>query len=760
MALIWHDWFATSATSSARSGSCIAPEPALPHARARHRSTTCSQAITIDPAMLLWLNGDRQHEVTPERELRPRDDGALLARAPTAAPTPRTTSASRHARSPAGRTTGTTTSGRQLPLRPGLHDNGAQDDLRPDRATSTGGLRAASCSTTRCTRRTSSTSSGRTSFRPRRRGRRWRRCERSTSRRPPDPPGRRGDPHAPRTSTTAPRIVKPPVVFIAGMLRARRRSIDTDSWAWLADIAGQQPLRPAERRRLGRDRWLDTSTLRGAGPPSPSWSSRMRSTPTTATTRTRRRGGGRPRARATGQPAVSLAHPQRAARLRAAASTPRDRRDWERERVPRASPERAAHADRHLPGSADLLTAELLRLQRVHPRRSCCARAAAQAGPGLPAIEPGMPMPGGHRPRPPLLPVARRAALLSVYGASRLGIGAAPGGHREAAGGRPQPVLVTIFLEGGIDGLSVLAPVNDPRYQQLRPTLKLSPGAGAAFAEDTSLHWHPRPRGLHDLHEAGKVSVMPAVSYDRPRTSRTSPRRHYWEVGALDPYGRTRLARAPARRDRHPRQPASGALAGRQPLAGAAPRKVPVAAVDGPADFDFWAPGVWGDVETLMFDAYRPRGRRTGHHGPQLAQAPAPRRQAMRAPLLRRSSTRQPASRSRYLSRRRRRSFPATWRRSPRSSPPACRSAASRSNAPGSYDTHEEQTGDLTSGLKLTADTLAAFQARPRGARPRRPGDDPLWSEFGRAPEENDSAAPTTAPPASASSSARPSRAR
>ena len=60
-------------------------------------------------------------------------------------------------------------------------------------------------------------------------------------------------------------------------------------------------------------------------------------------------------------------------------------------------------------------------------------------------------------------------------------------------------------------------------------------------------------------------------------------------------------------------------------------------------------------------------------------------------------------------------------------------------NAPGSYDTHEQEKNDLANGLKLTSDTLAAFQAdlEARGLADR--VITLLWSEFGRRPEQNDS---------------------
>jgi uncharacterized protein (DUF1800 family) len=60
-----------------------------------------------------------------------------------------------------------------------------------------------------------------------------------------------------------PRMVKPPVVYIAGLLRARGRGIDTDAWTWISDLAGQRLFDPPNVAGWDDSRWLDTSTLRG-----------------------------------------------------------------------------------------------------------------------------------------------------------------------------------------------------------------------------------------------------------------------------------------------------------------------------------------------------------------------------------------------------------------------------------------------------------------------------------------------------------------
>jgi hypothetical protein len=58
-------------------------------------------------------------------------------------------------------------------------------------------------------------------------------------------------------------MVKPPVVLLAGLLRAARRAVDTEAWAWLCENAGQRLFHPPDVSGWDDTRWLDTSTLRG-----------------------------------------------------------------------------------------------------------------------------------------------------------------------------------------------------------------------------------------------------------------------------------------------------------------------------------------------------------------------------------------------------------------------------------------------------------------------------------------------------------------
>jgi uncharacterized protein (DUF1800 family) len=59
-----------------------------------------------------------------------------------------------------------------------------------------------------------------------------------------------------------PPMVKPPVVHLATMLRRLGRPIDTEAWTWLCDQAGQQLFWPPNVSGWDDARWLDTSRMR------------------------------------------------------------------------------------------------------------------------------------------------------------------------------------------------------------------------------------------------------------------------------------------------------------------------------------------------------------------------------------------------------------------------------------------------------------------------------------------------------------------
>ena len=234
----------------------------------------------------------------------------------------------------------------------------------------------------------------------------------------------------------------------------------------------------------------------------------------------------------------------------------------------------------------------------------------AQAGRGLRGIEPGMPTPAGTG-------LSRRAFLarssglaLSVFGGVALSRLALEEGIAAAQSGSPSPVLVSIFLSGGLDSLSVLAPIGDPRYASLRPDLRLTPSGNTAdvFTEDDRLHWHPSAAPLRDLHRAGKVSVMPAIGYTGANQSHFTSR-HYWEVGEVNPFGR--IGWLGRYLDKHgvDDNPLQGLSLDYNLAPALAAADRPVAAVASPEYFSLGARDVWdATIRTRMVEALSAAG--------------------------------------------------------------------------------------------------------------------------------------------------------
>ena len=210
--------------------------------------------------------------------------------------------------------------------------------------------------------------------------------------------------------------------------------------------------------------------------------------------------------------------------------------------------------------------------RRLQPLRRALALAApAQggrgSGPRAAGDRAGHAAAGRHRPVPPLVRHAgrrrdaRRVRRLEARASAR-SRRASPPPRR----GPAQPVLVSVFLEGGADALSVLSPQGDPLYRKLRPKLALA--GGTAFAEDSRLFWHPAAGGLAQLYGEKKVSVMPAIGYTNADQSHFTSR-HYWEVGATSTDLRTGWLGRYLDGVGDDGQPAAGTLARRHARAGA-----------------------------------------------------------------------------------------------------------------------------------------------------------------------------------------------
>jgi uncharacterized protein (DUF1501 family) len=365
---------------------------------------------------------------------------------------------------------------------------------------------------------------------------------------------------------------------------------------------------------------------------------------------------------------------------------------------------------------------------RNYTRSQLLRQGAAQAGKGLPAIEAGMPLPAGTGMTRRSLLLRGSGLALAVYGATRLPLSALREGVAHAQA--PDRVLVSLFFDGGIDSLNVLAPINDSTYQSLRPTLGLD--SGLAVAGSSSVFWHPSAQGLKTLHDEGKVTILPAIGYDDANQSHFTSR-HYYEVGEVEVGGNTGwLGRyiEQVGNDDNPLQGVS--LSGDLSPMLATPSK-PVAAVESVSNYDMWSHvGGVGPVEAGMFDEFR----RFGEHGSNSAAMTQARR-----------ATHQTARLREELEAFGDYSSPVTYPDNylgERLSGLAALLAAGMPiqvatvNAIGGYDTHSNQNEDLQSNLQETCDAVLAFQ---RDLEARGLDDQVLvnmWSEFGRRPEEND----------------------
>jgi uncharacterized protein (DUF1501 family) len=366
---------------------------------------------------------------------------------------------------------------------------------------------------------------------------------------------------------------------------------------------------------------------------------------------------------------------------------------------------------------------------------NCGCTEYSRAGRGLPTIEDGMPLPAGTG-------LTRRSFIsrvsglaLSVYGAASLGPRAFEAGIAAAAAQAPdQRILVSVFLSGGVDSLTLLAPTGHSRYAALRPGLAMPAGQGTPFAEDTSLRWHPSVASLATLHGEGKVTVFPAVGYDDPNQSHFTSR-HYWEVGEVNPFGRWGwLGRY---LDRHgvADNPLQGLTLGWELQPSLAAQQVPVATVSQPDQYDFWSPGVWGPVHDRMIDAFGQLG--------EPATSDASLRYA-RQQVAATSTLREQLE-----------PFQSGWSTPPGVTYPdadfgrrlAALAAMIAGGLPlrvvaietGGYDTHSNQQQTLGPDLESVSLSLLAFQRdlEARGLEDRVLVH--VWSEFGRRPQENGS---------------------
>lgn len=370
--------------------------------------------------------------------------------------------------------------------------------------------------------------------------------------------------------------------------------------------------------------------------------------------------------------------------------------------------------------------------------------AAARAGQGLPAIEHGMPTPAGTGLSRKQFLMRSGAFVLTVYGAMHIDPSRMGEAIAEAAAGPPDPILISVYLDGGADSLSILAPVEDPIYRQLRPTLALSPDVGTPFADDQRLRWNPAVDSLRVLHEEGKLSVAPSIGYANPDQSHFTSR-HYWEVGDIDPRLQTGWLGRYLDIVGNPDNPLQGLSLDYSLSPSLAPAHTAVAAISQPSSYRFWHSNVWGGLEDTMVESLESLGsankasRDKGIKDAALASEQSMKLRRQLLPFATDEDNRPPELTSPVPYPEGRGEFPERMQAIASmlalGLPLRCVSV----RADGGYDTHDEQKDDFERNIKLAADTLLAFQRdlEARGLANRVLVE--VWTEFGRRVKENGS---------------------
>src|SRR4051812_17629172 len=345
-----------------------------------------------------------------------------------------------------------------------------------------------------------------------------------------------------------------------------------------------------------------------------------------------------------------------------------------------------------------------------------------------------------RRTRRPLALTRRQAVLggLSVYAAGALGPSTRLVDLARAQAAPDAPVLVSVFLPGGCDLLSTLPPLDQAgRLAALRRSL--GGAAPAALATESRLGLHPSLSeglngGVRGLFDAGKVGFLPGIDYANPDLSHFHSR-HFWETGLIT----ERSAPGWLGRwlDRHGSadNPLQGlSLGGLSPLLRTA--SAPVASVDDPGDAQLNFAGTWGtgaELTTRAWARLAAEGSGPAARAAALAQgigerlAPYAHDDDKPDPLAPPVEYPKDSDFATHLGR----------LAGLIAQPLGIRVAAV--DAPGDFDTHDDQPKELASALSEVSQGLAALQAdlEARGLADRVLTF--VWSEFGRRPQSNDS---------------------
>ena len=334
-------------------------------------------------------------------------------------------------------------------------------------------------------------------------------------------------------------------------------------------------------------------------------------------------------------------------------------------------------------------------------------------------------------------------AGLSLYAAKALPIGRAlEAAAADAAAAPDAPVLVAVFLPGGLDLLDSLIPLNDyGRYADLHRNVLVDK---PPLLRDSALGIHPSLAqgvggGIKGLYDAGKLGFLPGIDYPNPNLSHFHSR-HFWETGLIVDSGSPGWLGRWLDANGNQGNPLQGMSLGYSLSPVMRSRTAPVASASSPDNAGFYIRGTYGEAFDEAMKTWTALARTRGG-GPGL----------------------KAAKRAAYLAKQvgdLLEPYAKTKSGDPLASPVAYPAQSSFGNrlrtlagliskplgirvatvdAPADFDTHANQRNTLAQSLPEISQALAAFQAdlEARGVADRVLTF--VWSEFGRRPHDNDS---------------------
>jgi uncharacterized protein (DUF1501 family) len=305
----------------------------------------------------------------------------------------------------------------------------------------------------------------------------------------------------------------------------------------------------------------------------------------------------------------------------------------------------------------------------------------------------------------------------------------------QAAAAPDATILVSLYLDGGNDGLNTLVPLADPLYPTLRTHVGVDPATTLALPGNPEFGWHPSLTGLKALYDQGKVAVLPSVDFADADQSHFNSAA-YWRRGIVGPSFETagwlgRTLDIVGVSD----NPLQGISVSYSPDPVLASHRAATATVYDPSNFNFYIDGVWESDGFIK--AYRNAASGTSSSGALMAArrtyANSFRVQDQLKPLRVDDDHPLPPVPVAYPDS----DLGKGLQNLARMLGAGFGTRVATLSA-GGYDTHDEQADTHKELLTDLGDSLMAWQAdlTARGLSSR--VLTMVWSEFGRRPEDND----------------------